>query len=223
MDGSTLTLYIGSAVLVILGIIGLALFLSGIVRLFRGRFFNGPSRSLGGLVLLLAVVFIVMLVLDLDTYFALTYERPVAVIQFNRLGPQYFHARLNYGRNRVIETDLHGDAWQLDARIIKWHGFATVLGLKTLYRFDRLSGRYNDVAQERSGLHSAVSLQPDTWMDSWSLAHRYGQWLPWTDASYGSATYLPMADGAQYQVTLSNTGLLARPANAVAKAAATHW
>ncbi|MGH8399012.1 MAG: hypothetical protein ACRETA_12340 [Gammaproteobacteria bacterium] len=223
MDSASITLYIGIVVLAAVAFIGLMLFFSGIVRLFHGRFLHGPSRSLGGLILLLVVALIAVVALDLRTYFALTYERPIASISFKSMGPEYFHVRLAYGDNRIIETDLHGDEWQLDARVIKWRGFASVLGFKTLYRLDRLSGRYSNIEQERSDIHSAVPLSPDTWLDSWSWVHRYGRWMPWMDASYGSGVYLPMADGAEYQVSLGTSGLLARPGNAAAQQAITQW
>lgn len=223
MDGSRITLYLCGALLIVVAILGMVLFFTGLARLLHGRFFNGPGRSLLGLVLLTAVAFIAVLALDLRTYFALTHEQLVASIRFKALGPQYFHARLSYVGGHVIETDLHGDEWQLDARVIKWRGIATVLGLQTRYRLERLSGRYRDVAQERSAVHSAISLAPRTWMGSWSLMQRYARWLPWMDARYGSATYLPMADGAAYRVTLSATGLLARPENAAARDAVAQW
>jgi len=223
MDSSNITLYIGAAVLVIIAIIGLVWFISGLARLLHGRFFNGPSRCLAGLVLMLVVAFITLLALDLHTYFSLTHEQLVATVRFDSIGPQFFHARLTDAGGHVIQTDLHGDEWQLDARVIKWSGFATLLGLQTRYRLDRLSGRYRDVDQERNALHSAISLAPDNRLDSWSLMQRYAHWLPWADASYGSATYLPMVDGGEYQVTLSTTGLVARPENAVAQQATAHW
>jgi hypothetical protein len=47
--------------------------------------------------------------------------------------------------------------------------------------------------------------------------------MPIIDAVYGSATYLPMADGALYEVSLSHTGLLARPLNASAEEAINTW
>jgi hypothetical protein len=43
------------------------------------------------------------------------------------------------------------------------------------------------------------------------------------DAQYGSATYIPMADNATYYVTMSQTGLLARPANDEARTAIQGW
>ncbi|MDE2090321.1 MAG: cation/multidrug efflux pump [Gammaproteobacteria bacterium] len=223
MDSTSITLYIGGALMMIVSIIGLVWFFSGLARLMHGRFLNGPGRSLAGLVLLLLVAFITLLVLDLRTYFTLTHEQLVASVRFDAIGPQYFHARLANASGHVIQTDLHGDEWQLDARVIKWGGFATLLGLQTRYRLDRLSGRYHDVIQERNAVHSAISLAPNSLLDSWSLIQRYAHWLPWVDASYGSATYLPMVDGGEFQVTLSNTGLIARPENAVAQQATAHW
>jgi hypothetical protein len=40
---------------------------------------------------------------------------------------------------------------------------------------------------------------------------------------YGSATYLPMAAGARYEIHMSQSGLVARPDNEPAKAATRAW
>jgi hypothetical protein len=47
--------------------------------------------------------------------------------------------------------------------------------------------------------------------------------MPGVDAYYGTATYLPMADGARFEVTLSRTALLARPVNDAARQAVGDW
>ena len=49
------------------------------------------------------------------------------------------------------------------------------------------------------------------------------RWLPFVDAVYGSATYLPMADGARYEISITQSGLIARPLNQAAEAAAGAW
>ena len=85
MDSTSITLYIGAAVLVIIAIIGLVWFFSGLTRLVHGRFFNGPSRSLAGLVLILVAAFIALVVLDLHTYFAFTHEQAVATVHFEAI------------------------------------------------------------------------------------------------------------------------------------------
>lgn len=59
--------------------------------------------------------------------------------------------------------------------------------------------------------------------DLWALARRHPRWLPWVDAVYGSATYMPMTDGAAYRVTASPSGLVARPLNDIAREAVRRW
>lgn len=90
MDSTSITLYIGGALMMIVSIIGLVWFFSGLARLMHGRFLNGPGRSLAGLVLLLLVAFITLLVLDLRTYFTLTHEQLVASVRFDAIGPPVF-------------------------------------------------------------------------------------------------------------------------------------
>jgi hypothetical protein len=55
------------------------------------------------------------------------------------------------------------------------------------------------------------------------MAKKYKRWVPWVDALYGSATYMPMVDGASYTVSFSLTGLLARPSNDIARKAVSQW
>lgn len=208
---------------VLAGVGGVALVLGGFKRFFHGRFLGGGGRMLFGLVLFLAFAFVAAVALDLRTYLRLTYEQPVATLSFKALGPQVFRVTLTDAAGKSRTEELRGDDWQLDARVLKWKGLATVLGLDPLYRLDRLEGRYQNAGQERNDYHSVVELSADAGLDLWALAQQNAGWLPWVDAGYGSATYLPMADGASYAVSLSPTGLLARPANPAAQAALSHW
>lgn len=215
--------WITCGVLIAFGIAGLALLLGSFKQLIRLHLINGSGRLLFGLVLLFAAAFGAALLLDLRTYLALTAEQPVATIWFSRLGPQHFQARLSDAGGQVTDTDLHGDQWELDARVITWKGYATVLGFHTLYRLDRLSGRYANIGQELHDTHSAVALTSPTGLDAWSLLHRHPRWMPWMEATYGSGVFLPMADGAKYQVMLSRTGLTAHPVNLAAAQAVEKW
>jgi len=221
--GMHLALWGFCLVVVLVGLSGLMLFFGGFKRLFHGHFASGGSRILFGLVFLFAFAFVAAVALDLRTYLRLTYEQPVATLSFAAVGPQAFRATLSDATGKVITVDLHGDDWQLDARVLKWKGVATVLGLDALYRLDRLEGRYRNIGQERNDYHSVVELSGDPGLDLWGLAQRNAGWLPWVDAVYGSATYMPMADGAQFSVSLSPTGLLARPANKPAQDAMAHF
>ena len=210
-------------VVVLLGLWGLVLFFGSFKRLFKGQMASGGSRMLFGLLFLFVFAFAAAIALDLRTYLRLTYEKPVATLSFAALGPQQFRATLTDSDGRVRTAELRGDDWELDARVLKWKGLATVLGFDPVYRLERLEGRYRNAGQESHDYHSVVELSEDPGLDFWGLMQRNSGWLPWADASYGSGTYLPMADGAQFQVSLSPTGLLARPLNKPAQDALAHW
>jgi len=217
-----LSLWLAALVVVLVALIGLALFFSGWKRFFRGKFGNGFGRVIAGAILLAAVTLIVAIAINLRTYHRLTYERPVGTLVFTQLGPQQFRSTLTQANGQVATVELRGDEWELSARVLKWTGPGNLLGFNALYHLDRLEGRYQNLEQEQHDYHTAVDLSGGGGLDLWSFARSHA-WLPWVDASYGSATYLPMANGAEYRVSMSQTGLVARPANAAAQQAVAHW
>jgi len=162
--------------------------------------------------------------LHLYTYARLTAEQSVAIVKLRQIGPQQYNLTLDVPEKASRLYVIDGDEWQLDARVLKWHGWAQLLGLDAQFRLDRLSGRFQDVAMARSQLPTVHDLAGDDGpLDIWALARRKPSWLPWVDAEYGSATYLPLEDDAWYEVKLTQTGLLARPINTAATKAVTNW
>ena len=204
-------------------VVGLILAILGCRRLWARGVVVGTLEGLTGLLLLALAVLAAAVGLNLRTYDRLTHEIPVATVSFQPLGEQAFSAVLAQAAGRTFVFDTYGDEWQLDARILKWRGIATVLGFDTIYRLDRFAGRYRDAAQERTGRRSVYSLNDEPGLDVWAWTRAYPRWLPWVDAVYGSATYMPMVAGATYRVTASPTGLLARPVNAAARKALRQW
>jgi hypothetical protein len=187
----------------------------------RARFLAAGGSALMGLLLLAAAALFFVVSLNLHTYARLTYERAVAEIVFEARSPQHYRATLAEvpGGEMQVFT-LAGDEWQLDARVLKWKGWANLLGLDAQYRLERVSGRYRDIEQERYDERTVYSLSANPGVDLWQLSIKYPQWLPFVDAVYGSATYMPMADGARYQVSITQSGLIARPLNPAAETVA---
>ncbi|NIR30975.1 MAG: cation/multidrug efflux pump [Gammaproteobacteria bacterium] len=203
---------------------GLLLLMHAARSVRRRRMLSASSSGLSALGLLALGGLAAAVAFNLHTYQRLTHEQEVATLAFRERGPAHFQVTVEYPDTRQSKRyALRGEEWQLDARIIKWRGAATLLGLDTLYRVERLSGRYRDVARERSEPRSVFALAPEAGLDLWSAARRYERWLPWVDTTYGSATYLPMADGARYAVRVNQSGLLARPANTAARRALASW
>jgi hypothetical protein len=208
----------------LVGLIGLTIFVGGVGWLLRGRVLTGGARILGGGVFLAVAAAAALLGLDLQTYRRLTYERPVATLETRQKAPRLFDAVLTEtaepgGGSRAARSyEIHGDEWRVEARVLKWKPWANVLGLDSQYRLDRLSGRYQDTQSELYAPRSVYDLKPhpESGVDLWLLARRYGGYLPVVDTLYGSGASMPMADGARYEVWITQNGLLARPSNAAA-------
>ncbi|MBX3477716.1 MAG: hypothetical protein KF910_08915 [Brevundimonas sp.] len=221
----------------VVGGLGLVVLLSGLTGLFRGRILGGLFGSALGGAAVFAGAVAALAGLNLQTYGRLTYERPVATLQVKQLGPQYFEATViqpAMGEARPATTavyPLHGDEWRIEAQVLKWKPWANVLGLDSQYRLDRLSGRYQSIEQEINATRSVHSLRPVEevgplpWrIDVWDAARKYRRWVDPVDTLYGGAAYMPMADGARYEVWLTQSGLIARPANDQARnASAGGW
>ncbi|MEM6999073.1 MAG: hypothetical protein AAF419_04470 [Pseudomonadota bacterium] len=146
------------------------------------------------------------------SYDRLTHEQPIATLKFSQYDNQKFNVEVSYSDGQTSDIFLlNGEEWQMDARIIKWRGWAQLLGLNTQYRLERISGRYSDIDDELNKPRSVFAINPKDKIDYWKLMNTYKQWLPWVDAYYGSATYLPMMDNTSYLVSLTASGLIARP------------
>lgn len=181
-----------------------------------GSFAGGvATASLGGLgfVLLTSVY----------SYGRLTAEQVVGEIEFRAAAPGEYTARLMLDGELDKLLPMRGDEWQIDARIVTWQPPMTILGLDPIYRFDRLSGRYANIDRERSEARTVHSLAGESPLDVWRVARQYPAFVPGIDAQYGTATYVPMVDGARYEISLSRDALIARPVNDAAREAVGRW
>jgi hypothetical protein len=202
----------------LIGLIAVYILYKAARILWQNSWFVGFCRGLFGLALIGLAAVIAVTAFDLYSYKQVLQEQVVATINFDKIEDQHYFAVLSDKNGKEQRVELRGDQWQLDARIVKWKGYLATFGLKPAYRLERLSGRYYDIEQETTEKRTAHSVHPDLYgVDLWQVVNKHPDWLPVVDAVYGSATYLPMKDGALFEITLSNTGLVARPVNQVAR------
>jgi hypothetical protein len=184
--------------------------IAGLVALRRA----GPLRfalwTLAGLLLLSLGALASAIGVGMSGYRALTREDVAAHIVVRPLGPQRFAATFLVSDRPEMTYELAGDAIYVDAHILKWKPMANVLGLHTAYELDRVAGRYDDIAQERSGERTVYSLVQEKPVDLFGLRRRYAFLAPLLDAEYGSGTFVPVRRPAEFEVRVSTTGLLIR-------------
>jgi hypothetical protein len=192
------------------GIVGVVLIVAAGMALRRKRPLRMSLRLLWALVFLAAAAASGVIALGVQGYRALTHEAVAAVVRTEPLGPNRFQARFRFPDGREVAYTLTGDQLYVDARILKWHPLANVLGLHTVYELDRVAGRYLDLAQEQQQPRTVHSLAPERRVDLFNLRQRYTLLAPLLDADYGSATFAAADRPTQYEVRVSTTGLLIR-------------
>lgn len=201
------------AAALVLALCALAAFAGLVAAVRRRRPLRTASRLALFVVLALLALAASLLAISLHGYARLTDEVPVATISFRQTGAHAYTAQLVLADGRQQQLAVHGDEWQLDARVVKWAPWAVLAGLEPMYRLDRFSGRWRTIDDEMAMPRTLHDLTGGQALDLWRLAWRHPQWLPFVDTDYGSSAYLPMRDGARYQVGLSPLGgLVARAA-----------
>ncbi|PKM22156.1 MAG: hypothetical protein CVV10_05715 [Gammaproteobacteria bacterium HGW-Gammaproteobacteria-14] len=200
----------------------LAFVVAGSIVLLRNQWFIQWLKGTGGLLLIGLAVYFSLFAVNLFSYKQLSRDVPVATISFRSTEPQAFIATVSQADAGSTDYKLTGDLWQIDARIIRWKGLFAVLGFQPGYQLDRLQGRYLSLEDELN--KTAMSHQivkPAVGFDIWSSARNSSSLM--IDAQYASVTFLPMADGAIYEVLLTSNGLAGRPLNGAAQQAVGRW
>lgn len=190
--------------------LSLVLLRAASVAVSARRWAGGAFHGLGALLLLALAGLAGAVAVGLRGYRALTLEVLAATVTTEPVGSQRFRATIVFPDRRIAMYEIAGDAFYVDAHILKWHPLVNLLGLHTAYELDRVAGRYNDVAQERARPHTVYALARPTPVNLFAIARR-GLLGPLVDAQYGSAAFIAANRPATYEVRVSTTGLLLRP------------
>jgi len=162
-------------------------------------------------VLILAGLSAGLVAWNLHTFSRLTDEALVATLRFVQIAPRHYRVELRSGDFcQEREYELFGDEWRLDARFLKWKPLANLFGFDAMYRLERLSGRYREVADENSQKHQAHDISDRPGIDLIKYLER--DWRYWSpvDTYFGSSVYEGIDPAYEYAVYRSQSGLLVR-------------
>lgn len=226
-------------ILLVLGLIGLGLLISSLMSLralgrrrpydeedeaywrkFGRRYYRRRvkwERGVGGLVLLVVAICLLWLATLMQTYLGLTSDIRVAQVRATPIAnlPHVMSVDLTlYDKDGHMTSDntyaVAGDEWMLQGDIIKFPDWANILGLHSGYKLTRLEGRFDDPNLERNSKHTVIVLNGGD--DQFFQTVQEQAWTsPFVQAAYGSGVFLA-PDGKTYNVSVSQTGLLAEPA-----------
>ncbi len=208
-------------------VLGFIIFVTGLVHAVKLR----PGRATfglgGGGALTIAGLAVGLIGLNLQGYARLTYEVPLAVVTVHAVNPSQKVFNVTVARldeTHFVQTcTLQGDAWEIGGRFQKWKAWANEIGLNSTYTLDQISNRYNRAADGDGQRITACDLKAPQPKVSQYLPDFVVQWVLKNmlveDRFFGSASFMPMADGAEYKVIATQFGFNAEPANDIAKAA----
>lgn len=200
----------------------LALFIAARI-LFAPNWFLVWLRGTAGLAFLALALLIGVIAYDLRSYDPQVQDKPLVTLSFSADGPQRYRVNLLEG-GEEREVTLEGDLWQLDARLLGWKGLAALIGLQPGYRLEKLSGRFLAIEQQQSARFARVALAESPYgIDLWRWLRLGQRDLFLFEPQAARVTYLPIADGAVFSVSLGPTGLMAQPMNQVAQQALKDW
>ena len=207
--------------------LGLFVLLRGFGHVFRGRPARGAGHMVVGSPLALLGLGVALVALNTQSFARLTHESDVAEVSVKSLdrAKSTYHVTIKRldGPQQTLTCDLQGDEWEMAARVQKWKPWANVLGLDTTYTLDQVSNKYYDAARGNGRPITACDLRgpapavdeyvPNSWLN-WLIGQSYTE-----ERRFGSAAYMPLADGAVYKVVMTQSGLNAEPTNDIAKGA----
>lgn len=151
--------------------------------------------------------------LALRSFEAFARTTVVAQVQCKWVGPKEFDLTLTPVRGglagAVRTVRLRGDQWAVSGGIVKWHPWLTALGVPSYHKLTRISGRYAKTADEVAAAPTAVALseEPDA---VWWWLYRFDPWLPFVDATYGSAAFIYVNPTLIGEVSVAPSGYLIR-------------
>jgi hypothetical protein len=129
----------------------------------------------------------------------------VAELFFEQTGASRFRAtltRMPSGRMQVFE--LTGDQWRLDLRTLQWSERAAQFGPQARYRIERLASRPTESGQPVSVHELAVAGSPVPLLGRLGSARG----TPLLEARDRAGPWQPMANGARFQVRLTEGGAI---------------
>lgn len=216
-----------AAIPLVVAAFGLLVIVRGAAHFFRGRGGRAASHFVIGTPLALAGLAAGLIALNAQAFARLSHENLVANVAVKSLDASQNRWRITIQRmdipNLVQICDIQGDEWEMSARVQKWKPWANVLGLDTTYTLDQITNMYFSAARANGRPITACDLRgpppkvdeyvPRSWL-FWLIDQAYTE-----QRRFGSAAYMPNADGAVYKVTMTQSGLNAEPLNAAAATA----
>ena len=177
---------------------------------------TSPFKLLLALLLILAISSAVLFTAFLRSYHAFTQKEMVAIVECVPLANNEFDFGLTVipvvrqEHREMTSYPIKGDQWAIGGDILKWKDVVNFLGLHTMYRLDRVEGRYKFADDAQTKPVSAYALGKEERGRYWSLLYKFGHKLPFVTAVYGNTVYMDPVFGEKFEIYVTTSGFMAQ-------------
>ncbi len=103
------------------------------------------------------------------------------------------------------EFILRGEQWMVGGEILRWKKPLYFLGLNSLHKLTRISGRYLDASKEQFASHQEIRGGTDNF---WLFLYRNQRMFPFIEAVYGNAVYTFPKESTLFKLYINRSGYL---------------
>lgn len=167
-----------------------------------------------GIVLIVVSVFLVFSAIDASSYRQAHSGEVLYTVTTYQLEPQVYEIEMISAANgHSARYEVRGEQWQLELQTLAWRGPGSSSADMPAYRPASLEGRYLSLEQERTSRKQPVSLSESRWVNLWSVFRDANLWL---DSDVWRMQFMPLVNGANYNILVGQHGLETSPLNDVA-------
>jgi hypothetical protein len=200
------------------------LFLAMAAKLLLNRhWILGFIRGFAGFSAMAAVILLVLVAIGFSDFTSLSPNQTVMTLSFKRTSPEHFAGEIQTVDGHRAEFSVQGEQWQLDVRMLYWSPVFKAMGFPTGYQLEMIKGRYLAFdRQQHSNDKGTLLRDPPGVFDFWNIIVEGGV-VPGMTGTVMTPGFIPIGDGAIYEIALSGTNLVVTPVNEAAKAAQSIW
>lgn len=173
-------------------------------------------KKIRNIILILLILGVLSLILWLSfsirAYQAFSKEELFATITCQKSRDASFDYFIFYKPENQKEPSIFGikgNQWRIEGVIIKWKGFVNILGIHTRHKPVRLAGRYSDIKMDKIfGLTEYVLNGGED--NFWRVTYRLSKYLPFIEAAYGNAAFMPCKEKVVYKIYVTTSGYMVK-------------
>lgn len=152
----------------------------------------------------------------LRAYHVFTKEELVAIVECLPSSDRSFDFELqltpvvNKKQQSPLNFGIKGEQWAVGGDILKWHSFANLLGLHSMYRLTRVEGRYRKAIDQKTKKPSVYPLTEEEESQFWKILYKFGDKLPLVSSVYGNTVYTDPSFTDPFKIYVTISGFSAK-------------